>query len=157
MSDIVQPDVRSRMMAGIHSKNTRHEIIVRKALHRQGFRYRLHRRDLPGKPDITLPKYRAVIFLHGCFWHGHDCHLFKWPSTRPEFWRDKISANQQRAHIVQSALRAKGWRIGTVWECSLRGRFRVTLDELTNIVVAWLRSPDTTCDIRGVDGCRPTS
>ena len=157
MTDIVSPGIRSRMMAGIQSKNTRHEVVVRKALHTKGFRYRLHRRDLPGKPDITLPKYQAVIFVHGCFWHGHDCELFKWPSTRPEFWRDKIGANQQRAQVVQSALRESGWRIGIVWECSLRGRSRVTLDEVASMVIAWLKSSESTCEIQGVDRCLRTS
>ena len=92
MTDIVTPATRSRMMSGIQSKNTQHEVRIRKALHKAGFRYRLHRRDLPGTPDITLPRYRAVIFVHGCFWHGHGCHLFKWPSTRPDSGPPKSSA-----------------------------------------------------------------
>ena len=155
MTDIVPPSLRSRMMAGIRSKNTRHELTIRKELHRAGFRYRLHRRDLPGTPDITLPRYRAVIFVHGCFWHGHDCHLFKWPSTRPEFWRAKIESNKRREHTVLSALFETNWRVCTVWECSLRGRLRVTPEELATILVQWLRSENPTCAIRGVERGAP--
>jgi DNA mismatch endonuclease, patch repair protein len=96
MADIVPKAKRSEMMAGIRGKNTRPEMLVRRALHAHGYRFRLHRKDLPGKPDIVLPKYRAVIFVHGCFWHGHDCHLFKWPKTREDFWIQKIKNNQER-------------------------------------------------------------
>src|SRR3954470_16295918 len=90
MADVVSSGVRSRMMAGIRGTNTAPEMILRRALHAEGFRYRLHDRRLPGKPDMVFPRHHAVIFAHGCFWHGHDCHLFKWPSTRPEFWQTKI-------------------------------------------------------------------
>src|SRR5690606_16975078 len=95
-ADIVSPKTRSRMMSGIRGKNTRPELILRSALHRKGFRFRLHRKDLPGRPDMIFPQYRAVLFVHGCFWHGHNCHLFKWPSTREEFWREKIAGNIKR-------------------------------------------------------------
>lgn len=89
MSDKVSSEVRKRMMSNIRSKNTKPELILRKGLHQLGFRFRLHHRQLPGKPDMVFPKYRAVIFDHGCFWHGHQCHLFKWPATREEFWYQK--------------------------------------------------------------------
>ena len=95
-ADIVTPAVRSRMMAGIRGKDTRPELVLRTALHRRGFRYRLHRRDLPGTPDLVFPGRKAVIFVHGCFWHGHDCHLFHWPQTRADFWRGKIGGNIAR-------------------------------------------------------------
>jgi DNA mismatch endonuclease (patch repair protein) len=92
--------------------------MLRKALHRLGFRYRLHNRALPGKPDLVFAGLNAVVFVNGCFWHGHDCALFKWPSSRVEFWRAKIEKNKQRDSIVGAALESLGWRRLTVWECS---------------------------------------
>ena len=120
MADVVDPATRSRMMSGIRGKNTKPELLIRKALHARGFRYRLHC-DLPGKPDICLPKHRAVIFVHGCFWHGHGCHLFKWPSTRPEFWRAKIERNTEVDRVAEGRLSDLGWRVGVIWECALKG------------------------------------
>ena len=153
MADIVAPEVRSRMMSGIRSKNTKYEVTIRKALHAAGFRYRLHRRDLPGTPDITLPRYRVVVFFHGCFWHGHDCHLFKWPSTRPEFWAAKIESNRQRDQRASAALLEAGWRVCTVWECSLRGRLRLQLENVTDSIIKWLGSQEKLCVLRGNNGC----
>lgn len=109
-------------MSGIRGKDTRPEIIVRQALHRAGFRFRLHRKDLPGKPDIVLPKYHTVIFVHGCFWHGHGCRYFKVPKTRTDFWLDKIMANAKRDRLQEDALRSAGWRVFTVWECDIRDK-----------------------------------
>jgi len=149
MTDVVAPAVRSRMMSGIRSKNTQNEIKIRKALYAAGFRYRLHRRDLPGTPDITLPRYRAVIFIHGCFWHGHDCHLFKWPSTRPEFWTAKIGANRKRDQEARIALLESGWRWIVVWECAIRGKNKIQFEELTNKVITWLNRGLPNCEIRG--------
>ena len=140
MADIVTPAVRSRMMSGIRSKDTRSEIGIRKALHAAGFRYRLHRRDLPGTPDITLPRYKAVIFVHGCFWHGHGCHLFKWPATRPEFWATKIGSNQERDQRSRSMLLQLGWRRLVIWECAFRGKHRLDFDILMTGVATWLGS-----------------
>ena len=151
MTDVVAPAVRSRMMSGIRSKNTQNEIKIRKALHAAGFRYRLHRRDLPGTPDITLPRYRAVIFIHGCFWHGHDCHLFKWPSTRPEFWTAKIGANRKRDQEARIALLESGWRVCVIWECALRGRLRWQPNSVIAIVGMWLRGLAPFCVVRGND------
>lgn len=122
VTDVVDPSTRSRMMSGIKGKNTRPEIIVRQALHRAGFRFRLHRKDLPGKPDIVLPKYHAVIFVHGCFWHGHDCRYFKVPKTRTEFWLNKIMANARRDRMQKDALESAGWTVLTVWECEIRDK-----------------------------------
>ncbi|WP_332659715.1 very short patch repair endonuclease [Brevundimonas sp.] len=148
MADVVDPATRSRMMSGIRGKNTRPELIIRKALHARGFRYRLHC-DLPGKPDICLPKHRAVIFVHGCFWHGHDCHLFKWPKTRPEFWEAKIGRNRQVDLAAESKLLDAGWRVATVWECALKGRERLSLEELTTRCADWLMSGQERLTIRG--------
>lgn len=122
MADVVDAATRSRMMAGIKGKNTRPEMIVRRALHKAGFRYRLHVKDLPGKPDIVLPKYRTAIFVHGCFWHGHGCKNFKWPKTREAWWREKIGKNVERDRLKAEALGAAGWRVETIWECDIDGR-----------------------------------
>jgi DNA mismatch endonuclease (patch repair protein) len=121
MADIVPSAVRSRMMSGIHSKDTKAEIVVRKALLAQGFRFRLYRKELPGKPDITLPKYKTVILVHGCFWHLHKgCKLSRIPSTRTAFWLAKLRANSRRDEITCSKLHALGWRVLTLWECYLK-------------------------------------
>jgi len=117
-------------MAGIKGKDTRPDMIIRRALFREGFRYRLHDRKLPGKPDLVLRKYNAVIFINGCFWHGHSCHLFKWPKSRSEFWRDKISGNKIRDARNIDNLTKSGWRILTIWECALKGKHRRSLDNI---------------------------
>ncbi|MFV0644784.1 MAG: very short patch repair endonuclease [Sphingomonadaceae bacterium] len=149
MADIVSADVRSRMMAGIRGKNTRPELILRKGLHTAGFRFRIHVADLPGKPDIVLPKYRAVIFAHGCFWHGHDCHLFKMPSTRTAFWQAKITRNREVDARTSKALADAGWRRATVWECALKGRTRRPLEDVLDNCARWLRSDTVELEIRG--------
>jgi DNA mismatch endonuclease (patch repair protein) len=119
------------MMSGIRSKDTRPEIAVRKLLHRMGYRFRLHRKDLPGRPDITLPRFRTIIFVNGCFWHGHEnCPLFRPPKSREEFWRKKIATNKARDMVKNSELQELGWRTTTVWECSLKGRTALKEHEL---------------------------
>ena len=140
MADVVDPATRSRMMAGIRGKDTRPEMMIRRALHRLGFRYRLHERQLPGTPDLVFPRYRAVIFVHGCFWHFHGCHLFKWPSSRPEFWREKITENKRRDARSCRKLQDDGWRILTIWECALKGTARGSESELFEAVAHWLTS-----------------
>lgn len=113
-------EARSRNMAAIRGKDTGPEMVLRRALHREGFRYRLHVRALPGRPDIVLPRYCLAIFVHGCFWHHHNCEAFVWPMTRAAFWREKIDGNVARDRIVRAALRRAGWRTMVVWECELR-------------------------------------
>lgn len=139
MVDVVDPATRSRMMSGIRGKNTKPEQIIRKSLHQNGLRYRLHASQLPGKPDIVFPSRKAVILVHGCFWHGHDCHLFKWPSSRPEFWKTKISRNKAKDLEARSDLRGMGWRILTIWECSLKGKTRQPYEEVVEKIVAWVK------------------
>ena len=123
MSEKLNPEQRSRNMAAVKNKNTAPEIIVRKTLHRLGYRFRLHRRDLPGNPDIVLPKYRAVIFVHGCFWHGHPgCSRASRPQTNAEFWNTKLDKNLRRDQEVQARLHALGWRVLVIWQCRTKDR-----------------------------------
>lgn len=121
LADNLTPEQRSAQMSRIRGSNTKPEVIVRKALHARGFRFRLGGAGLPGRPDIVLPKYRTAIFVHGCFWHGHDCPLYRLPKTRPEFWARKISANRARDKRVIHQLAELGWKPVVIWECSLRG------------------------------------
>jgi DNA mismatch endonuclease (patch repair protein) len=151
MTDVVRPDVRSRMMSGIRGKNTRPELAIRRGLHGCGFRYRLHDSRLPGKPDLVFPRYNAVVFVHGCFWHRHNCHLFKWPSTRTDFWRTKIEGNSEVDRTATNLLAGRGWRICTVWECALKGRTRRSTDECVLTICEWLRSEDPCLELRGVE------
>lgn len=147
MADVVDQATRSRMMSGIRGKDTKPEWMVRRGLHFRGFRYRLHAKDLPGKPDLVLPRYKGVIFIHGCFWHGHDCHLFKWPSTREEFWRLKIEGNVARDARTIDSLIEKGWRVATVWECGLR--CKGAEDAIAEQLASWLTSGEAMMDLRG--------
>lgn len=149
MTDVVDTATRSRMMSGIRSTNTKPEMLLRRGLHARGFRFRLHDKLLPGKPDIVLPRYKAVILVHGCFWHGHDCHLFKWPSTRPEFWQTKIERNRIVDARTEAALAEINWRQAIVWECALKGRTRLILEEVINICVDWLKTDQPRLEIRG--------
>jgi DNA mismatch endonuclease (patch repair protein) len=149
MADIVTAQVRSRMMSGIRGTDTAPELALRGSLHRLGFRYRLHARSLPGKPDMVFPKRRAVLFAHGCFWHGHDCHLFKWPSTRPDFWKSKITRNRENDAKHEAQLLALGWRHGVVWECALKGKARLPLRDVISGCSSWLRSERQQLEIRG--------
>ena len=121
MTDIVDKATRSRMMSGIRDKNTKPELVLRKAMHALGLRYRLHRKDMPGKPDIVFPRQKAAIFVHGCFWHRHEgCGFATTPATRPDFWNDKFSSNIERDRRNAEQLHADGWRVATVWECALK-------------------------------------
>lgn len=136
-------------MAAIRGADTRPEMTIRKALHARGFRYRLHAKELRGKPDLILPKYKASIFVHGCFWHGHDCPLFRWPKTREDFWRHKIGENQRRDADVRRQLAAEGWRVATVWECALKGWGRLPLPDVIDSLSAWLSSDANKLSIEG--------
>jgi DNA mismatch endonuclease (patch repair protein) len=151
LTDIVSPEERSKMMAGIRGRDTKPELLVRKALFRQGFRYRLNNSHLPGKPDILFPRYRAAILIHGCFWHGHDCEQFRWPKTRTEFWRDKITGNKERDSRTEPQLRKLGWRTLVVWECAIKGKHRLLFDEMILRVAGWLRGEQEEMTVRGSD------
>ena len=136
-------------MAGIRGANTKPERTVRSLLHRQGFRFRLHCKDLPGKPDLVFPRYRAVIRVHGCFWHGHGCHLFKWPVTRRDFWREKITLTMARDRMQLLKLKDAGWRVATVWECALKGRTRLPIKTVASVCAAWLESDEREMGLSG--------
>jgi DNA mismatch endonuclease (patch repair protein) len=137
------------MMSSIRSKDTSPELLIRKALFSLGMRYRLHSKELPGKPDLFFPKYRAAVQVHGCFWHGHCCHLFKWPATRPEFWEAKIRGNMERDSRNLQQLEALGYRQLTVWECALKGKHMIDIDTLADRVQNWITSGLPSGDISG--------
>ena len=146
MADIVNSQTRSRMMAGIRGKDTKPELALRRALHALGFRYRLHVKGVPGKPDIVMPKHNAVIFVHGCFWHRHrGCRYATTPSSRRDFWTAKFDANVARDIVVRSALSQAGWRVATVWECALRTEAGVTAAR--DIMAAWLLDGDPEIEV----------
>lgn len=149
MADIVSAAVRSRMMAGIRSKNTKPELLLRKGLHRLGLRFRLHDPRLPGKPDMVFPRHHALIFAHGCFWHGHECHLFRLPASRTEFWQAKIERNRLVDARNCASLVEQGWRVGVVWECAIRGRTRLSLDAVLESCMQWVRSDMIALELRG--------
>jgi DNA mismatch endonuclease (patch repair protein) len=150
VADIVDAATRSRMMSGIRSRHTKPERIVRSGLHRLGYRFFLHSRKLKGTPDLVLPKYRAVIFVHGCFWHGHECRLFRMPGTRTEFWKAKIGRNRQNDDSARKALADLGWRVLVIWECALRGHSEKEVASLIQRVSAWLRTSR-----RSLELCEP--
>ena len=119
MADKVTPEQRSAMMAAVKNKDTKPELVVRKRVFAAGFRYRLHLRKLPGTPDLVLPRYRVAVFVHGCFWHGHDCPKGKLPATNREFWQEKIGENIDRDRRAVKALERDGWQVVTIWSCRL--------------------------------------
>ena len=120
MTDIVDRQTRSKMMSAVRAKNTKLETEIRRRLFAQGFRYRLHARDLPGRPDMVLPKYATIIFVHGCFWHYHGCHLSSIPGTRRSWWKKKLEDNARRDSGSEYELRNLGWRVLIIWECGFR-------------------------------------
>jgi DNA mismatch endonuclease (patch repair protein) len=150
MADVVSPEIRSRMMSGIRGKNTKPEMAIRRGLHQLGFRFRLHRNTLPGKPDLVFSRYEAALIVNGCFWHGHDCSLFKWPSSRPDFWRGKIEENRKRDIRNHALLDALGWRQLIVWECALKGRNRLPLDVVLTECASWLKGSARGGEIREI-------
>ena len=150
MTDIVDSQTRSRMMAGIRGKDTKPELALRRSLHALGFRYRLHAKGIPGKPDLVLPKYKAVIFVHGCFWHRHPgCRYASTPATRPEFWASKFSANVARDSAIRAALLLAGWRVATIWECALRTEAGVAA--VRDVFSEWLQGDGRELEVGEAD------
>lgn len=129
---------RSYVMARVKSKDTSPELLVRKKLHSIGLRYKLHDSELPGKPDLVFPKYQAVIFIHGCFWHGHDCGRTNLPKTNSEYWRKKIERNKKNDGNHIRKLRSSDWRIMVVWECAVQGKRKIGMQDLAGKIYKWL-------------------
>lgn len=150
MTDVVSAEVRSRMMSGIRGFDTKPELFLRKGLHARGLRFRLHDRKLPGCPDLIFKGKSAVLFAHGCFWHGHDCPLFKWPKNRAEWWRQKLMRNRMNDARAEACLTTAGWRVGIVWECALKGPLRLPPVKVLTECERWLRSGKARLEIRGM-------
>jgi DNA mismatch endonuclease, patch repair protein len=139
---------RSALMSRVRSTNTKPEILIRRGLHCRGFRFRIHQKLAAGKPDIVLPRWKTVVLVNGCFWHGHSCDLFRWPKSREEFWRKKIETNRERDQKMLDQLVAGGWRVATVWECGIRNRKQEELDILLERLSDWIKrkSGETRCE-----------
>ncbi len=138
MADTVNPVVRSRMMAAIRAKNTKPELAVRRGLHALGFRYLLHSARFPGKPDILLPKYQAVLWLNGCFWHGHNCPDGRIPTSRADYWGPKISRTRERDKKAIEAVQEAGWRSLVIWECAFRRKGAAALERTVQAAACWI-------------------
>jgi DNA mismatch endonuclease (patch repair protein) len=138
---------RRRNMSAVRSKNTAPEIELRRMLHREGYRFRLHPRHLPGRPDLSLPRFKAVVFVNGCFWHAHECEKFRWPKTRVEFWQEKLMTNRARDVANIADLTAAGWRVAVVWECALTPADQMAAT--STLLEAWLRSSASRIDLAG--------
>ena len=138
--DTVDELTRSSIMSHVRGKDTTPELLVRKALHKRGFRYRLHVKHLPGSPDIVFPKHKAVIFIHGCFWHRHGCHMSTTPKTRHNFWQEKFDSNVARDRAAKRILLLSGWRVLVIWECSLKGKNKLSIETVIEKTTTWLMS-----------------
>jgi len=149
VTDVHDRETRSRNMAAIRGRDTKPELLLRSALHRAGYRFRVNS-PLPGKPDLTMKRFRATIFVHGCFWHMHDCPRFKQPGgDNAEFWRTKLTRNAERDREVTSALLLSGWRQLIVWECAVTGKGRLDLPAVVGSIETWLTSDAETGEISG--------
>jgi len=144
MVDVLSRSQRRLNMSRIRGRDTKPEMLIRRALHARGLRFRLHQRKLPGTPDLVFPAHRAVILVHGCFWHDHRCVLCKAPATRPGFWAEKLAGNAARDVKAMSALRGLGWRVLIVWECALRGPSRMNAEALLDQCECFIRADRTT-------------
>lgn len=150
MTDVLTAEQRQLNMSRIRGRDTKPEMLVRRALHARGLRYRLHDRKLPGRPDLVFARYRATVFVHGCFWHMHGCALSKLPATRQEFWRTKLARNATRDREAIDALEAAGWRVMVIWECALRGRSRLGEYVVADLACSWIYGPETaSSEIKG--------
>lgn len=136
-------------MSKVGSKDSKTELLVRRGLHLLGFRYRLHVKDLPGKPDLVFPRYRSVIQINGCFWHGHCCPRCRMPSTNTDYWLRKVAGNIERDIANRTRLEDLGWRVLTIWECALVGKWRKEQTEVVAMAADWLKSKDSKCKIEG--------
>lgn len=149
MVDVLTSEQRRLNMSRIRGRDTKPEMLIRRGLHAQGLRYRLQDRKLPGRPDLVFPRHYAVIFVHGCFWHGHNCPMYRIPATRQEFWKAKIAANRIRDAKAHQALFALGWRVLTVWECCLRGNARWPLESVLDACREFVKGSEAVGTIAG--------
>ena len=147
MTDTVSPEVRSRMMAAIRAKDTQPELAIRRGLHALGFRYVLHSAKLPGRPDMVLPRYRAVVWVHGCYWHGHGCSTVKPAATNESYWSPKIVGNRERDARNLRTIEAAGWRSLVVWECAFRRKGDPALAAVIEQAAEWLREGGASTEI----------
>lgn len=149
MTDTVSAKKRSEVMSRVGSKDTKPELLIRKGLHARGFRYRLHVNNLPGKPDMVFPRYKSVIQINGCFWHGHSCPRCRMPNSNSEYWNRKIARNRERDISNRRSLTDEGWRVLTIWECALTGKWKLDLDQVIALTSEWLRSTKLIGEIEG--------
>lgn len=140
MTDVLTPAQRRFNMSRIRGRDTKPEMLVRRGLHSRGMRYRLHDRKLPGRPDLVFSQFNAVVFVHGCFWHAHNCALSELPATRQNFWKNKLEGNAERDRKAIETLQLAGWRVLVIWECALRGRAKQAEDDVMNIASSEIRS-----------------
>jgi DNA mismatch endonuclease, patch repair protein len=150
MADVLTPEQRRLNMRRIRGRDTKPELLLRRGLHAAGLRFRLHAGGLPGRPDIVFSRYRAAILVHGCFWHGHDCPMFRLPATRPHFWAAKIAGNRARDLRNRKALVSAGWRILTIWECSMKGPARRSTNEVVAACIQFLRGTENDGEVVGI-------
>jgi len=143
LADIISPEQRSALMSRIRGKNTKPEQLVRRGLFSKGFRFRLHDTKLSGKPDLVFPKYRTVLFVNGCFWHGHNCILFRMPSTNRAFWETKIKRNRENDASNIALLAAEGWKVITLWECAIRGKDDQDVSTVLDLLAELIRENST--------------
>lgn len=151
--DTVDRKTRSRIMSSVGQKDTGPEVMLRSALYREGLRYRLHRRDLPGSPDLVLPKHDAVVFVHGCYWHSHGCYKSTIPKSNREFWLEKFDANRNRDQRSIVLLLDAGWRVLVVWECVLIGKDAEPVDRIAKRVSNWLHGKSPANEIPKRTNC----
>lgn len=149
MADVFDSEKRSEVMSRITGKDTEPEIKIRKTLHGLGYRYSLHKKNLPGKPDIYLRKYNGLIEINGCYWHGHDCHFFKWPENNKEFWKNKIRRTKERDRNNFKKLQNMGYRLLVIWECAITGKTSLDFEMLIDYIIRWLHSDIKFKEIEG--------
>ena len=149
MTDTVSPEKRSQVMARVGSKDTKPELLIRKGLHVLGFRYRLHVRELPGKPDLVFSRYCSVIQVNGCFWHGHSCPRCRMPSSNREYWNRKVARNKERDAENRQLLLDDGWRVLTIWECAITGKWKLGLNQVLKLASEWLLSTKPLFELKG--------
>ncbi|MCV9880616.1 very short patch repair endonuclease [Brenneria izbisi] len=152
MADVHNPSIRSKNMKAIRNHDTAIEIKLTTILEDLGFEFRTQVKDLPGRPDFVIDEYRKIIFTHGCFWHRHECYLFKVPATRTGFWMKKIGQNVSRDKNICEKLRSDGWHIMVIWECAIKGRLKLSVQELSERVEEWIcaGSDSVEIDTKGI-------